>query len=88
MTKTMRTRKMPRMMNEARDDARAGPKLLNENRQHDYARNRIRDFRRSSGGPIETTCSGETIKRDGGEYLPAVSKDAPNQVNLRTILCP
>jgi len=58
-------------------------RVLVELREHGV-RNRITRFRRSTGEPIETIYSAETIELDGRECLLAVSEDVPSQANAET----
>jgi PAS domain S-box-containing protein len=65
------------------DDPTERQRMLVELREHGV-RNRITCFRRSTGEPIETIYSAETIELDGRECLLAVSEDVPNQTNAET----
>jgi PAS domain S-box-containing protein len=65
------------------DDPIERQRMLLELREH-AVRNRITRFRRSTGEPIETIFSAETIELDGRECLLAVSEDLPSQANAET----
>jgi PAS domain S-box-containing protein len=65
------------------DDPTERQRMLVELREHGV-RNRITRFRRSTGEPIETIYSAETIELDGRECLLAVSEDVPSQTKAET----
>jgi PAS domain S-box-containing protein len=65
------------------DDPTERQRMLVELREHGV-RNRITHFRRSTGEPIETIYSAETIDLDGRECFLAVSEDVPSQTNAET----
>jgi len=62
------------------DDPTERQRMLVELPAHGV-RNRITRFRTSTGEPIETIYSAETIELDGRECLLAVSEDVPSQKN-------